>query len=93
MGNGFRSRIPAMEGRVLVTGGSGFIGRRLVAALTSAGAEVTVADLKPFPGPAGGEGPDARGLGYEPTYDLETGMATAWPDFRPEPVLATKGAR
>ena len=34
-----------------------------------------------------------RSLGYEPTYDLETGMATARPDFRPEPVLATKGAR
>ena len=34
-----------------------------------------------------------RSLGYEPTYDLEMGMATVWPDFRPEPVLATKGAR
>jgi UDP-glucose 4-epimerase len=67
MGNGFRSRIPVMEGRVLVTGGSGFIGRRLVAALTSAGAEVTVADLKPFPGPAGGEGPDgADGAAAQP---------------------------
>jgi UDP-glucose 4-epimerase len=31
--------------RVLVTGGSGFIGRRLVAALLGGGAEVTVADL------------------------------------------------
>jgi len=30
--------------RVLVTGGSGFIGRRLVAALLDSGAEVTVAD-------------------------------------------------
>ena len=35
----------------------------------------------------------ARGLGYEPTYDLETGMATVWPDFRPELVLAAEGAR
>jgi UDP-glucose 4-epimerase len=36
--------------RVLVTGGSGFIGRRLVRALIVAGADVTVADRRPFPG-------------------------------------------
>jgi UDP-glucose 4-epimerase len=36
--------------RVLVTGGSGFIGRRLVCALLEAGADVTVADRRPFPG-------------------------------------------
>jgi UDP-glucose 4-epimerase len=36
--------------RVLVTGGSGFIGRRLVRALAQAGAEVTVVDKEPFPG-------------------------------------------
>ena len=39
----------------------------------------------------------ARGLGYEPTYDLEAGMATVWPDFAPEHTpatdLATEGAR
>jgi UDP-glucose 4-epimerase len=58
MGDGIRSQIPLTEGRVLVTGGSGFIGRRLVAVLTSAEAEVTVADLKPFPGSAGVAGPD-----------------------------------
>ncbi|HEX6470731.1 MAG TPA: NAD-dependent epimerase/dehydratase family protein [Streptosporangiaceae bacterium] len=36
---------------VLITGGTGFIGRRLVAALLAAGAEVTVADQDPYPDP------------------------------------------
>jgi UDP-glucose 4-epimerase len=36
--------------RVLVTGGSGFIGRRLVGSLLQSGAEVTVLDREPFPG-------------------------------------------
>jgi UDP-glucose 4-epimerase len=26
----------------------------------------------------------AKALGYRPGYDLESGMATVWPDFRPE---------
>jgi UDP-glucose 4-epimerase len=38
--------------RVLVTGGSGFIGRHAVAALTHAGASVRVVDLKPHPDPS-----------------------------------------
>jgi UDP-glucose 4-epimerase len=42
--------MPKLDGaRVLVTGGSGFIGRRLVAALLAGGAEVVIADLAEHP--------------------------------------------
>ncbi len=39
------------DSRVLVTGGAGFIGRRVVGALLADGHEVTVVDLRAFPDP------------------------------------------
>ena len=44
---------PELNGRrVLVTGGSGFIGRHVVSELAEAGAEVRVVDLQPHPDPS-----------------------------------------
>jgi UDP-glucose 4-epimerase len=33
----------------------------------------------------------AKALGYQPGYDLESGMATVWPDFRPDDQKAAAG--
>jgi nucleoside-diphosphate-sugar epimerase len=62
---------------VLVTGGSGFIGRRAVSPLLAGGPDGTVADLGASPNSA------VRVLGCKPTFDLDTGLATVWPEFDP----------
>jgi UDP-glucose 4-epimerase len=101
--------------RVLVTGGTGFIGRRAVRAFPDgrravrafpgASAGVTMVDLKPSAGPgvrAAGDPRDpairaravspgtsaigrlaALGLGYQPTFDITSGLGTVWPEFAP----------
>ena len=68
---------PLGEGhRILVTGGSGFIGRRVVHALMEGGADVTVADKRVIVDISA-----AQALGYEPAHDLKSGFATVWPEF------------
>lgn len=59
---------------VLITGGTGFIGRRLVKALLAAGAEVTVADQDPYPDP------DVRSVAGD-LRDPEVREAAVTPDL------------
>ena len=55
------------DGRVLVTGATGFVGRALVPALLAAGRRVTVATRRPWPGelPAGARAVDVGPIGPE----------------------------
>ncbi|HEX2300668.1 MAG TPA: NAD(P)-dependent oxidoreductase, partial [Pseudonocardiaceae bacterium] len=43
---------PTPEGRVVITGGAGFVGRAVVAAFAGRGVPVTVVDRHAYPDPA-----------------------------------------
>ena len=59
--------------RILVTGGSGLIGRSVVHALLERSeTPAVIVDISA-----------ARALGYEPAHDLNSGLATVWPEFEP----------
>ena len=67
--------------RILVTGGSGFIGRRAVAELTADGAKVRVVDLKPHPDPGVDvvigdiSDPDVLGQAFDGGFDSVVHLA------------------
>ena len=63
--------------RVLVTGGAGFTGRQAVTALLKR--------VPPKPGgtPAVIVDIAARALGYRPSHDLKSTIATVWPEWAP----------
>jgi len=86
------------SGPVIVGGARSYTVNEMVAAAREAtGAEIPVEHQPARPGEMPAVVVDvarARSLGYEPTTSLAEGMATVWPDFRPDgraPVGAAAG--
>jgi UDP-glucose 4-epimerase len=72
---------------ILGAGESVSVNEMVDAARGVTGRQIPVRNVPPKPGEMPAVIVDisaARALGYEPAHDLESGLATVWPEFEPE---------